>query len=65
MANNELVSYIIDTNALEEEAWYRFDNQFEDEALTEDEWQAMIDEMLANASSQSKRYGEGVTSFDE
>ena len=65
MANTELSSYIIDTNTIEEEAWCRFDNQFEDEALTEGEWQAMIDRMLADASSSSERYGSDVTSFEE
>jgi hypothetical protein len=63
MANNELVKYIIDDYALEEEAWHQFDSQYEDEALTEDEWKTMIAQMIEDASTPCKAYSKRMTNF--
>lgn len=61
MENKDLATYIIDTIALEEEAWYHFDAENE---VTEKEYGKMIDRMLAEASAPCAGYGGRITNFD-
>lgn len=64
MENKTLVTYTIDTSALEEEAWYRFTDFGGEDEFTEEEYGKLIDRMLAEASATCASYSGKITNFD-